>query len=249
MEKYRLELYHHGTKGMKWGRRLYQRKDGSLTALGRLRYGKKGIPDTEAKKAESVETRKQKVLASRSAKVLDKNADLFDDQELNRAYQRLALEKRIRELEPPSKSKIETLKGKADRASDFINSGSKFYDSIAKIRNAFSKGKKPWPLINADKKDGDKKKDKDKKKDDDQTDRRADVGVDDDPLTGTVEGVGSSSSGREHTGASGRRRQNPDIIDADWKPVYDEYFTSPVTSIVTSDNVHRGIEYLNRLSG
>ena len=26
------ELYHSGTKGMKWGRRLYQHKDGSLTA-------------------------------------------------------------------------------------------------------------------------------------------------------------------------------------------------------------------------
>ena len=33
------ELYHHGTKGMKWGRRRYQNPDGSLTALGRVRYG------------------------------------------------------------------------------------------------------------------------------------------------------------------------------------------------------------------
>ena len=35
------ELYHHGTKGMSWGKRLYQYKDGSLTPLGRLRYNKK----------------------------------------------------------------------------------------------------------------------------------------------------------------------------------------------------------------
>lgn len=32
------ELYHHGTKGMKWGIRRYQNKDGSLTSAGRKRY-------------------------------------------------------------------------------------------------------------------------------------------------------------------------------------------------------------------
>lgn len=34
MEK---ELYHHGVKGMKWGVRRYQNKDGSLTAAGKKR--------------------------------------------------------------------------------------------------------------------------------------------------------------------------------------------------------------------
>lgn len=36
-------IVHSGTKGMKWGRRLYQNKDGSLTPLGRIRY-RKGSP-------------------------------------------------------------------------------------------------------------------------------------------------------------------------------------------------------------
>lgn len=31
------ELYHHGVKGMKWGVRRYQNKDGSLTAAGKKR--------------------------------------------------------------------------------------------------------------------------------------------------------------------------------------------------------------------
>lgn len=34
-----MELYHHGIQGQKWGKRLYQNPDGSLTPLGRLRYG------------------------------------------------------------------------------------------------------------------------------------------------------------------------------------------------------------------
>lgn len=34
------ELYHHGTKGMRWGIRRYQNKDGSLTPAGKKRYNK-----------------------------------------------------------------------------------------------------------------------------------------------------------------------------------------------------------------
>lgn len=34
------ELMHHGVRGMKWGVRRYQNKDGSLTAAGKKRYEK-----------------------------------------------------------------------------------------------------------------------------------------------------------------------------------------------------------------
>ena len=34
------ELYHHGIKGMKWGRRRYQNPDGSLTEAGQRRYNR-----------------------------------------------------------------------------------------------------------------------------------------------------------------------------------------------------------------
>lgn len=41
-------LMHHGTKGMRWGERLYQYPDGSLTPLGREHYGYKGKKDTRS---------------------------------------------------------------------------------------------------------------------------------------------------------------------------------------------------------
>ena len=36
------ELKHWGVKGMKWGVRRYQNKDGSLTPAGRKRYADSG---------------------------------------------------------------------------------------------------------------------------------------------------------------------------------------------------------------
>ena len=32
------ELYHYGVKGMKWGVRRYQKKDGTLTSAGKKKY-------------------------------------------------------------------------------------------------------------------------------------------------------------------------------------------------------------------
>ncbi len=57
------ELYHHGIKGMKWGIRRYQNKDGSLTSAGKKRLSENG---TE-KKTISTSTKKKLTAAAVSA--------------------------------------------------------------------------------------------------------------------------------------------------------------------------------------
>ena len=47
-------LTHWGVKGMKWGVRRYQNKDGSLTAAGKKRYGDSNDQDKGKKKSLSV---------------------------------------------------------------------------------------------------------------------------------------------------------------------------------------------------
>lgn len=73
------KLYHFGIKGMKWGIRRYQNKDGSLTSAGKKRY-------------------------SDSSSVNDGIKDLTD-QELRDRINRLNLEKQYRDLTTPSGQK------------------------------------------------------------------------------------------------------------------------------------------------
>lgn len=45
-------LSHHGTKGQRWGLRRYQNPDGTLTALGKIRY-RRDVLDNNAKKKDN----------------------------------------------------------------------------------------------------------------------------------------------------------------------------------------------------
>lgn len=66
------ELYHWGIKGMKWGVRRYQNKDGSLTAAGRKHYAS----ENEKLKAREKAIKGREKAAARQAKLDAKKAEL-----------------------------------------------------------------------------------------------------------------------------------------------------------------------------
>lgn len=69
------ELYHHGVKGMQWGKRRYQNVDGSLTPAGKKRYAK-----LETKLTKNIErqTRADSRLMNARAKNRDKISARYD---------------------------------------------------------------------------------------------------------------------------------------------------------------------------
>lgn len=75
------ELYHWGIKGMKWGRRRYQNKDGSLTPEGRKRYGDDNPDSSEDKTPPKPKTSKE-----------------MSNEELSDAIKNLELQKRYNQL-------------------------------------------------------------------------------------------------------------------------------------------------------
>lgn len=95
------EFYHHGIKGMKWGRRLYQNKDGSLTALGRKRYGMKDSKDDKAE--ESIEQRRARILKSTDPKELYKNRDVLTTNEIKERLDRIDTERRLASIAESTK--------------------------------------------------------------------------------------------------------------------------------------------------
>lgn len=72
------ELYHFGIKGMKWGIRRYQNKDGSLTPAGKRRAA-----DNEKKHAMKNDV---------------KNRRSLSDADLKKKIERIKMEKQLKEL-------------------------------------------------------------------------------------------------------------------------------------------------------
>ena len=151
------ELYHHGTKGMKWGNRLYQNKDGSLTPLGRMRYGSDGggsgakkptkkvsrkvrkqresalekarqaKAEKLAKEKSDAETR-ERLLKSTDAKEIYENRHLLTYNELNERVNRIDLENRL-----SSKIVKEDTKTGMDYVNDKMKKSKETLDNVTNL--------------------------------------------------------------------------------------------------------------------
>lgn len=130
------EMYHAGIKGMKWGVRRFQNKDGSLTDAGRRRY-KDGPEGSDSDKKESLKSKISKKMAERKQKKAEeaakeaetkkqkeaeaeaskpKKASEMSDAELKERINRLGLERQykqlVAEMTPEKTHKVRDFVGK-----------------------------------------------------------------------------------------------------------------------------------------
>lgn len=90
----RSELKHWGIKGMKWGVRRYQNKDGSLTPVGKKRYFDGSTSSSSTSKSSQTSQQPKK-----------KTVSEMSDQELRDAVNRLRLEQDYTKLNPEKVSR------------------------------------------------------------------------------------------------------------------------------------------------
>lgn len=121
------ELMHYGIKGMKWGVRRYQNKDGTLTAAG--------------KKREREQTRGWSKEAKEARRIKRKSVNQMTNKELQTLNRRMELESNYKRLNPSAAQRGLAYVGAAAAAIGTVNTLVKNSDRIAKFgRNAIDVG-------------------------------------------------------------------------------------------------------------
>ncbi len=93
-----LYIAHFGTRGMKWGIRKYQNRDGSLTPAGRARYGKgQSTPRSRFSQKSSI-TKTSVAKSENTPRPAKKKMSEMSDEELRNEINRLSLEKQYKQL-------------------------------------------------------------------------------------------------------------------------------------------------------
>lgn len=117
------ELKHYGIKGMKWGVRRFQNKDGSLTADGRKRYSGDNLKDIQKQVnqgknvVEGVKKTRAKAAEKQTEKKIRDDLSKMSDQELRDIVNRLNMEERYMQV---MKSRdVATGKSKVDKILDY----------------------------------------------------------------------------------------------------------------------------------
>lgn len=159
------ELKHHGIKGMRWGVRRYQNKDGSLTAAGKKRYDK----ELEKIKSEKAKVSAQKKIVDRQLQTrakfnkLDDMREELDVQKKELAAQKKSLfsPRRKKELTPEEleTKKQEILKRRSPK--EVYENASLFTDKeLSDVYNRMNTEKNIKGLIPKDVKKGEEAVDK-----------------------------------------------------------------------------------------
>lgn len=133
------ELLHWGIKGMKWGVRRYQNKDGTLTPAGKKRYDDDPSNDDE----QYAEEAKKRAMNSGDVRRVAAYRHTMTNEELRKALDRVDLEKRMNQLDAEMyKSGFDKTMSAFDKVNKVKNAGETLvntYNLVAKINNTFNK--------------------------------------------------------------------------------------------------------------